>query len=58
MNQRACTLVVERLADGTFRASCPMFPDCEAVAGTDGEARQAVEQAIEQLLARDRDEPD
>jgi predicted RNase H-like HicB family nuclease len=56
MNQAQCTVVVERLADGCFRASCPLFPDCEAVARTEEEARRAVERAVEALLAKERDE--
>ncbi|MCS6852220.1 MAG: tryptophan synthase subunit alpha [Gemmataceae bacterium] len=47
-----CTIVVERRPDGSYRASCPVFPDCEAVAATEDEARQAVERAIETILAR------
>jgi predicted RNase H-like HicB family nuclease len=46
----ACAIVVESLEGGGFRASCTLFPDCEAVAATEEEARRAVEEAIEQHL--------
>lgn len=48
-----CTIVVERLADGSYRASCPQFADCQAVAPTEAAARAAVENALERLQ-RDR----
>jgi tryptophan synthase alpha chain len=57
MNRRNCTIVTERLPDGRFRASCGMFPDCEATAATEGEARAAVEHALESLLANDAMNP-
>jgi predicted RNase H-like HicB family nuclease len=45
-----CTIVVERRKDGSYYASCSVFPDCEAVAATEEEARRAVEVAIERRL--------
>jgi tryptophan synthase alpha chain len=42
--------VVERLGDDCYRASCPLFPDCEAVAATEAAARQAVAESIERIL--------
>jgi len=48
-----CAIVVERLGDNHYRAHCPLFPDCEAVATTEAAARQAVAESIERIL-RDR----
>jgi predicted RNase H-like HicB family nuclease len=45
-----CTIVIDRLEDGWYRASCPLFPDCEAVAATEADARQAVAEAIDRIL--------
>ena len=45
-----CTIVVERLAENRYRASCPLFPDCQAVAATEAAARQAVAEAIGRIL--------
>jgi predicted RNase H-like HicB family nuclease len=50
-----CTIVVERLGDNHYRASCPLFPDCQAVAATEEAASQAVAEAIQRIL-RERDE--
>jgi tryptophan synthase alpha chain len=58
-----CTIVVERLTNGQFRATSGLFPDCEAVARSEEEARAAVETAIERCLqeratgSRDRVNP-
>jgi predicted RNase H-like HicB family nuclease len=54
-----CAVVIERLPDGTYRASAPQWPDCTATAVTEEEARRAVEQAIEDLQRRlsKRDRP-
>jgi tryptophan synthase alpha chain len=41
-----CTITVERLADGRFRASCQPFPECAAVAATEAEARRQVESML------------
>ncbi len=43
---QACAIVVERLADGTYRASCDLFADCVAVATTEEAARASVEAAL------------
>ena len=43
----ACSIVIDRLENGTYRATCPVFPDLEAVAGTEEAARTAFEKAIE-----------
>jgi predicted RNase H-like HicB family nuclease len=51
----SCGVVVERVDAERFRAYCPNFPDCEAVATTPGEARQVVEEAIARILL-DRDQ--
>jgi tryptophan synthase alpha chain len=45
-----CTIVVERLGDNHYRASCPLFPDCQAVAATEAAASQAVAEAIQRIL--------
>jgi tryptophan synthase alpha chain len=52
-----CTIVIERRPDGRYRATCHMLPDCEAVASTEDEARQAIERALEHYL-RQRVEAD
>ena len=50
-----CAIVIERLGDNRYRASCPLFPDCQAVAATEAAASQAVAEAIQQIL-REREE--
>ena len=45
-----CAIVIERLDDDRYRASCPLFPDCEAIAATETAARQAVAAAIDRIL--------
>ena len=45
-----CAIVVERLDDDRYRASCPHFPDCEAIAATEADARQAVAEAIDRIM--------
>jgi len=50
-----CTIVVERLSDNHYRASCPLFPDCQAGAATEEASSQAVAEAIQRIL-RERDE--
>ena len=47
-------ILVERIGDDAYRAWCPLFADCEAVATTPEAARQAVEFAVERIL-RERD---
>jgi len=47
-----CAIVIERLGENHYRASCPVFPDCEAVAATEEAARQAVAEAIERILGK------
>lgn len=46
----SCTIVVEQLEDGRFRAGVHFLPDVEAVADTADEARSLAEQAIERYL--------
>jgi predicted RNase H-like HicB family nuclease len=56
MTATDCAIVIERLGDNHYRASCPLFPDCEAVAATEAAARQAVAESIERILrARQKD---
>jgi predicted RNase H-like HicB family nuclease len=45
-----CAIVIERLDDHRYRASCPLFPDCEAIAATEAEARQAIVEAIDRIM--------
>jgi predicted RNase H-like HicB family nuclease len=46
MTSNACTIVIEPLADGTYRATCHFLPDCVTVATTPEAARRGVEEAI------------
>jgi tryptophan synthase alpha chain len=46
----ACAIVVVPQADGLFRATCTLFPECEAVAPTAEEARQAAEEILERIV--------
>ena len=48
----ACSIVVERLASGSYRATCPVFPGLEAVAATEEAARRAAEEAIGDRIRR------
>jgi predicted RNase H-like HicB family nuclease len=43
-------IVIERRGEDHYRASCPLFPDCEAVATTEAAARQAAAEAIGRIL--------
>jgi predicted RNase H-like HicB family nuclease len=45
-----CAIVVEHLGENCYRASCPLFPDCQVVAATEAAARQAVAEAIGRIL--------
>jgi predicted RNase H-like HicB family nuclease len=51
MPAAACVIRIERLDEGRYRAVCTLLPDFEAVADTEDEARQAVEEAIRRHLA-------
>jgi predicted RNase H-like HicB family nuclease len=48
----ACAILVEKLKNGTYRATCPVFPKLKARGKTEEEARRAMEAAIERHLAR------
>jgi predicted RNase H-like HicB family nuclease len=50
MRSQNCSVVIDRLPNGRYRARCPQFPDCEAEAGTRVAARRAVEAAIDRIL--------
>jgi len=50
-----CGILIERLDAERYRATCPNFPDCQAVALTAEAARQAVEEAIARIL-REREQ--
>jgi predicted RNase H-like HicB family nuclease len=50
MQASECAIVIERLGDNHYRASCPLFPDCQAVAATAAAARRAVAKAIGRIL--------
>lgn len=56
MKQGECTIVVETIPGGGFRASTPQWPDCSAVAPTAEAARAAVEKAID-VLSRQEQKP-
>ncbi len=47
-----CTIEVEALPDGGYRASCAFLPDAIAAAATPEEARRAVEIAIAEHVRR------
>lgn len=47
-----CAIVVDRLDDGTCRASCPVFPELETVADSEEAARAAFERAIADHLQK------
>ena len=62
-------IVIERLGENHYRASCPLFPDCAAVATTEAAARQAAAEAIGRIMCErleslsadanvERDKPD
>jgi len=46
----ACTIQIERLADGCYRARCANIPGIEVVAATEADARAGCERAIEGYL--------
>jgi tryptophan synthase alpha chain len=46
----SCAILIDRRADGRFRATCHLLPDCEAIAATEDEAREAIERALEYHL--------
>ncbi len=48
------SIVVERLDDGRYRATSTFFADCQTVAATEEQAREAIAAAVDRLL-RDRD---
>jgi tryptophan synthase alpha chain len=52
-----CTIVIDRRPDGLYRATCHLLTDCEAVAPTEAEARQAIERALEYHLRQRLEEP-
>lgn len=53
MRTANCTIEVEKLPNGTYRASCHFLADCVAVAKTADEARQKIETAIAHAIQRD-----
>jgi hypothetical protein len=58
VSAKTCAIMVERLADGRYRASSHLLPDHEAVAATEEAARQMVERAIEHHLRQRSGEPE
>jgi hypothetical protein len=55
----SCTILVEPLADGRFRATCHLFPDCEVIAPNEEAARRGFEAVIGAVLrGRDADGSD
>lgn len=55
MRAAECAIVVECLDDNRYRAHCPLFPDCQAIATTEAAAREAVAEAIERILRERQD---
>lgn len=50
MMTAACTIVIDRLGDGRYRASCSLFPDWEVTRDTPEAAREAFEEVIGRIL--------
>jgi predicted RNase H-like HicB family nuclease len=48
----ACTILVERLHEGRYRATCTPFPDLAVVAATEEAARRGLEEAIGRHLTQ------
>jgi hypothetical protein len=48
----SCAIVIDRLEDGRYRATCPVFPDLEVVADTEAAAREGMEATIGHVLRR------
>jgi predicted RNase H-like HicB family nuclease len=42
----SCAIVIEMLENGTYRATCPVFPNLEAFGKTEEAARMGLEEAI------------
>lgn len=57
----ACTIVVQQLNNGNYRATCALYPDAQAVAPTYQQALCAFEKFIEEQVHEqqdiDREEP-
>jgi hypothetical protein len=52
----ACTIVIELLADGRYRATCHLFPDCEVIAATEDAARDGFQVVIAEVLCGGQEE--
>jgi predicted RNase H-like HicB family nuclease len=50
MPRSECTVVVRKLDNGRYRATCHLFPDCETFAATEEEARHSMEEVIDRLI--------
>lgn len=48
----ACTIIIEAISEGRFRATCHLLPDVEAVADSEEAARQEIDAAIEEYLTQ------
>ncbi|HXG12860.1 MAG TPA: hypothetical protein VNK04_24090 [Gemmataceae bacterium] len=48
----ACTIIIDRLDEGRYRATCTVFPELEVIADTEEAARAGMEAAIGRLLRR------
>ena len=46
----ACTITIDRLDDGWYRATCTLFPDYEVTRDTPEAAREAFEEIIGRIL--------
>jgi hypothetical protein len=53
----SCVVIVNRLDDGRYRASCSVFPELEVIADSEDEARNGFEEMLEEYL-RDPNECD
>jgi predicted RNase H-like HicB family nuclease len=52
-----CIITVDRLDDGSYLASCAVFPELQGFGDTEDEAREALEEEIVRYLA-DQDHAD
>jgi hypothetical protein len=50
MTAAACTIVIEPLDAGRFRATCHLFPDCEVIAPSEEAARAGFREVIAEVL--------
>jgi hypothetical protein len=51
----ACTIVVQQLKNGNYKATCALYPDAQAVAPTYQQALSAFEKFIEEQVHQQQD---